>query len=141
MAHRPMTPFLRNVLRIDAVLSGLTALVMLADAEPLAEWTGLPAGTLRSVGAMLIPWTGLLAWLASRATVPTAAVAAVIVLNIDWAIGCALAAFGIIGSPQGMGTAMLAAQALGTLVLADLEWLGLRRAGRPATMRAGALAS
>lgn len=140
MAQRPMTPFLRNVLRIDAVLSGLTALVMLADAEPLAEWTGLPAGTLRSLGAMLIPWTGLLAWLAGRATVPAAAIAAVIVLNIDWAIGCALAAFGIVGSPQGIGTAVLAVQALGTLVMADLEWLGLRRAGKTAVIGAGALA-
>lgn len=66
MTHRTMTPFLRKVLRADAALSGLTALVLVAEAAPLAEWTGLPATALRGIGLGLIPLAGLLAWLARR---------------------------------------------------------------------------
>jgi hypothetical protein len=130
MSHRTMTPFLRNVLRTDAVLSGITALVLMADAGPLAGITGLPAGVLQAVGAALVPWTALLAWLSSRPIAPTALVATVIGLNFVWTLDCALAAFGVIGSPSAFGVAVLAVQAIGTVVVAELEWLGLRRAGR-----------
>lgn len=140
MTHRTMTPFLRNVLRIDAALSGLTALALMADAEPLAAWTGLPAVALQGIGVALVPWVGLLAWLASRASVPGVAIGTVIALNFVWALDCALAAFGIVGSPQGLGMAVLAIQAVGTVVLAELEWVGLRRASAVASASVGAWA-
>lgn len=135
MSHRTMTPFLRNLLRVDAALSGLTALVLMADSEPLAAWTGMPAGVVQGIGAALVPWTALLAWLASRAVVPAAAIGTVIALNFVWALDCALAAFGVLGAPNGLGIAMLAVQAVGTALLAELEWMGLRRAGRAASSR------
>lgn len=128
MTHRTMTPFLRNVLRIDAALSAATALALMADAEPLAAWTGLPATGLQGIGLALVPWAGLLAWLASRPSVPGAAIGTVIALNFVWALDCALAAFGVVGSPQGLGVAVLVVLAVGTVVLAELEWMGLRRA-------------
>jgi hypothetical protein len=136
MSHRTMTPFLRNVLRVDAALSGLTALVLMADAGPLAAWTGLPAVLVQGIGVALVPWTALLAWLASRAVVPAAAIGSVIALNFVWALDCALAAFGVLGAPNGLGIAVLAVQAVGTVVLAELEWMGLRRAGRAASSKA-----
>ncbi|HJV69979.1 hypothetical protein [Ideonella sp.] len=140
MTHRTMTPFLRNVLRIDAALSGATALALMADAEPLAAWTGLPAAALQGIGVALVPWVGLLAWLAGRASVPGAAIGTVIALNFVWALDCALAAFGIVGSPQGLGVAVLAMQAVGTVVLAELEWVGLRRASAVVSPGVGAWA-
>ncbi|MGM9489482.1 hypothetical protein [Ideonella sp. YS5] len=135
MSHRTMTPFLRNVLRADALLSGLTALALMADAEPLAAWTGLPAGALRGIGFALVPWAALLAWLASRGVFPAAAISTVVALNFVWALDCALAAFGVIGSPTGVGFAVLAVQAVGTVVIAELEWVGLRRTARAAASR------
>lgn len=140
MSHRTMTPFLRNVLRVDAVLSGLTGLALMADAEPLAAWIGLPAGALRGIGVALVPWTALLAWLASRAVVPGAAVGTVIALNFVWALDCVLAAFGVFGAPAGPGVALLIVQAVGTVLLAELEWMGLRRAGAAHASR-GAVAA
>jgi hypothetical protein len=137
MSHRTMTPMLRNVLRVDAALSGLTALALMADSQPLSAMTGLPEGALRGIGVALVPWTALLAWLASRAVFPSAALVTVIALNFVWALDCALAAFGVVGSPAGLGIAVLAIQAIGTVVLAELEWIGLRRASRTATSRAG----
>ena len=141
MSHRTLTPFLRNVLRVDASLSGLTALALMADAEPLSAMTGLPSGALRGIGVALVPWTALLAWLASRAVVPTSGIGAVIALNFVWALDCALAAFGVVGSPGGTGVALLIVQAVGTVVLAELEWMGLRRAARAAHASRGALAA
>jgi hypothetical protein len=133
MSHRTMTPMLRNVLRVDAVLSGLTALALVADAEPLSAMTGLPAGALRAIGMALVPWTALLAWLASRSVFPSAALVTVIALNFVWALDCALAAFGVVGSPAGLGVAVLTLQAVGTVMLAEFEWIGLRRASRTTT--------
>jgi hypothetical protein len=134
MSHLAMTPFLRRVLRVDAVLSALTAAVMLVDAEPLAAWTGLPAGLVQGLGAALVPWAALLAWLGSRATVARAAIGAVVALNFLWVLDCALLAFGAFGSPQGLGIAVAAVQAAGTFVIAELEWMGLKRAPSAASV-------
>ncbi|HEX5684187.1 MAG TPA: hypothetical protein VFY73_09135 [Ideonella sp.] len=130
MSRLTMTPFLRNVLRVDAVLSGLTALALMADADQLAAWTGLPAAVLTGIGVALLPWTALLAWLSGRTLVATAAVGAVVALNFVWMLDCAMAAFGAFGSPLGLGIAMLTVQAVGTFVIAELEWIGMRRASR-----------
>lgn len=128
MSRLTMTPFLRRVLWVDAVLSALTAAVMLADAEPLATWTGLPAGLVQGLGAALLPWVALLAWLGSRTGVARGAIGVVIALNFLWVLDCTLLAFGAFGAPQGLGIAVAAVQAVGTFVIAELEWLGLKRA-------------
>lgn len=128
MPSTTMTPFLARVLCIDAALSALTALALLADAEPLSAWLGLPAGALRALGALLVPWVALLAWLGTRRVVHRPAVAAVVALNFLWVLNCALGAFGMLAAPQGPGVAILAVQAIGTFVIAELEWVGLRRA-------------
>jgi hypothetical protein len=128
MSRLTMTPFLRRVLHVDAVLSAVTAAVMLADAEPLSAWTGLPAGLVQVLGVALLPWAALLAWLGSRAVVARGAIGAVVALNFLWVLDCTLLAFGAFGTPQGLGIAVAAVQAVGTFVIAELEWLGLKRA-------------
>jgi hypothetical protein len=139
MSRIPMTPFLRRVLLIDAGLSGLTALVMLFDAEPLAAWAGLPAGLVQAIGAALVPWAALLGWLGTRAALPRAAIGAVVALNFVWVLDCVLLALGAFGEPLAAGVAVAMVQAVGTFVIAELEWLGVRRAaGQPAL--GGALA-
>lgn len=134
----PMVHFLRRVLRVDAVLSALTGLAMLVDAQALSPLIGLPAGWLQVIGVALLPWAGALAWLAGRSEVPHAFITAVIALNALWVLDCALAAAGVFASPRGLGVELLIVQAIGTLVLADLEWIGLRRA-RSAMPARGAL--
>lgn len=130
MSRFTVTPFLRRVLRVDAVLSGLTALALVADAEPLAAWTGLPAGLLQATGLALVPWTAALAWMGGRESLPVAALGTVIALNFVWVLDTALVAFGVLGAAQTAGVAVAAVQAVGTLVLAELEWWGLKRAPR-----------
>lgn len=137
MSRLTMTPFLRNVLRVDAVLSALTALAMMADAEPLSAWTGLPAAALTALGAALVPWAALLGWLSSRDKVANVAVGAVVALNFVWVVDCGLAAFGAFSVPQGLGVVLLGVQAFGTFVIAELEWMAMRRAARHAPAHGG----
>lgn len=130
-----MTPFLRSVLRVDAVLSALTAAAMLLDTERLAGWAGLPPGLVLAVGAGLVPWAALLAWLAGRGAVARAAIGAVVALNFLWVLDCALVAFGVFGAPHGPGIAVAVVQAVGAFVVTELEWLGLKRAPLVPAMR------
>ena len=119
--------FLRQVLKADALLSAATAAAMTLGATVLAPITGLPASLLIVVGLALIPWVAFLLWVATRPAVPAAAVWAVIVLNLVWVVDCALVAFGLAFAPTTWGVGFAAVNALGTLLLADLEYIGLRR--------------
>ena len=122
--------FLRQVLKADALLSAATAAAMTLGASVMAPITGLPASLLVVVGLALIPWVAFLLWVATRHTVPVAAVWAVIVLNLVWVVDCVLVAFGVGFTPTTWGAAFAGANALGTLLLADLEYIGLRRSAQ-----------
>lgn len=124
------SPFLRNALRADAAISSVAGLAMLLGSGPLAAWTGLPAGLLLGAGLAMIPFVALVAWLSTRETVAPGLVWAVIAMNVVWAIDCAWAALGAGLAPTAFGIAFLAAQAVTVLVLAELEFTGLRRAPR-----------
>jgi len=124
--------FLRQVLKADALLSAATAAAMLLGAAVLAPITGLPASLLSVVGLGLIPWVAFLLWVATRPTVPAASVWLVIVLNLVWVVDCALVAFGVGFKPTAWGVGFAVANALGTLLLADLEYVGLRRSAHAA---------
>jgi hypothetical protein len=117
--------FLRRTLLADAATcAGIGALVSVTSV-PLERLTGLPAWLLITAGFALLPYAALLAWTASRGTIPRAAVWAAICLNIAWAAGCALlAAFGF--DPTLFGVAFLAVQILTVSVFAALEFTGLR---------------
>jgi hypothetical protein len=52
-----------------------------------------------------------------------------VVLNVVWALDCA--AVGATMAPNTLGVGFLAAQALTTLVLAELQFVGLRRSVAP----------
>ena len=119
--------FLRQVLKLDALLSAATASALILGAAVLAQMTGLPVNLLIVVGLGLIPWVAFLLWVATRPTVPVAAVWVVIVLNLVWVVDCALVAFGVGFTPTAWGVGFATANALGTLLLADLEYVGLRR--------------
>ena len=127
------SPFLRKTLRADALISAASGAVMVFGADPLAALTGLPATLLLVAGLSLIPFVAFVAWLSGRPTVPATWVWAVIVLNIVWAVDCAWVGFAADLAPTGFGLSFLALQAAAVLVLAELEFTGLRRTGSPAT--------
>ena len=119
--------FLRRELLADALGTTATAAAMLLVTADLQAWLGLPAGLLTATGLALFPYVAYLLWLATRAAAPSAAVWLPIGLNIMWAADCALAMFFGGASPTPLGEAVLGMQVLASLVLAELEFIGLRK--------------
>lgn len=127
--NRPLVPsrFLRTVLWLDAAASALSALPMLAATAWLAGLTGLGSELLWLAGLALVPYVAYLAWLATRRSVPSAALWLPILLNVLWALDCALLGFGAEPRPSTLGVAFLALQGIAVLAFAALQWSGLRR--------------
>ncbi len=74
--------FLRRVLFADAAVSAAVGLLMALGATPLAPLLGLSSQLLVIAGLALLPYAAYLVWLATRRTVPRAAVWLPIVLNV-----------------------------------------------------------
>lgn len=123
-----VTPFLRNVLNIDALVSGAAALVMIVGAPFVAPLTGLPSGLLVGAGLVLVPWVVALVMLARRQTLARLAMIDVIAVNALWVA----ASFGLLASgyiaPNWLGVAFVSAQAITVAILAELQFIGMRRA-------------
>ncbi|MBX7201341.1 MAG: hypothetical protein K1X51_18390 [Rhodospirillaceae bacterium] len=128
MSTAPVTPFLRLALSLDAAVSGVTALLMAAGATLLAGWTHLPEALLSWVGLGLLPYVAIVAWMATRATLPRAAVWVVIACNALYAADCVWMLVSGFGSPNTLGQAFVAVQAVAVAVFAELQWMALRRA-------------
>ena len=122
------TTFLRRVLIADAAASAATGLLMLSAADPLEQWLALPAGLLRTAGASLLPFAAIVAWLGLRETISRAGVWEVIALNMIWVVDSVALLFTSWVQPALLGYAFVAAQAAAVAVLAELEYVGLRRA-------------
>lgn len=125
--------FLRAVIGADAAACGLMGAAFAFDAGLLAGPLGLSPAFMQPVGWFLLPYAALLAFLASRPALPRAVVWALVGFNILWAVESAgVLALGWI-QPAPLGVAFTLAQAAAALVVADLEYLVLRRAARTAT--------
>jgi hypothetical protein len=117
---------LRYTLIADAVASGAMALLMIAAAGPLAGLLGLPQQLLTIAGIILVPWTAMVAYLATRAEPSAGSVWAVILINLAWVAGSAVVLFGGVVSPTLLGYVFIAAQAIVVLTFADFQFFGLR---------------
>jgi uncharacterized protein YjeT (DUF2065 family) len=124
---------LRRALLADAVFSGVAGLVLTAGASSLATLLQLPDALLRETGLFLIAYTILVGWLASRAAAPKALILLVIAGNAAWTVGSIALLFSGLVSPNVLGEIFVAAQAVGTGVFAELQYMGLRRSGGEVT--------
>ena len=129
--------FLSRVMWADATSCAATGALQLAFGGVLAEWTGLPAALLTSTGVFLVVYALAAAWIASRATPPRTLIGLVAVGNLGWAVGCVVLLASALVAPTLPGQAWVGAQALVVLVLADLQWAGLRGA-QPRAVAVGA---
>jgi hypothetical protein len=122
---------LRLALRLDAAASGALGLLSLAAAPALDELLGAPRAVLWPIGLFLVAYAAALWVAASRTRVSRPFVWAVIVGNALWVV--ASVAVVVIGpfALTGLGVAFVLAQAAAVALLADLQFLGLRR-DRPA---------
>jgi hypothetical protein len=125
--------FLRRALLADAIFSGTGALAMAPGASMLAALLDLPETLLLETGLFLFAYAALVAWLGTRASVPKLLVAIVIAGNAVWTIGSIALLFSGSVSPNLLGELFVVAQAIGTGVLAELQYIGLRRSGSTVT--------
>jgi hypothetical protein len=132
------SPLLRLALKLDALVTGANALAYLAAFALLDSWLGVPAGFLVAIGAFLAVFAGLVYALATRPSMPRAAVVAVIEANLLWAAGSVLALALDWFSPTLGGQVVIAVQAAGVVGFAALQYLALTRAARPAPRVPGA---
>jgi hypothetical protein len=127
MTSSRATTFLRRVLFVDAASCAVMGALLLFAAQLLADALALPAVLLREAGVVLLPFAAFVAWIATRTTMSRAAVWTVIALNALWVIeSVALLMTGRV-APNFMGYAFVLMQAAIVAVLAELEYMGLRR--------------
>lgn len=127
MHDRTPSSFVRRALLADAVISGVTGVLLTLGAGVAAPLFGLPPGLLLGVGLFCAGYGGALAWLAHTPALSRTAVLTVVVGNLLWV--AASVTFMLVG-PAGittLGLAFVGAQAAVVAVLAELQWTGLRR--------------
>ncbi len=125
--------FLRRILTFDAATCAAMGLGLTLGAGSLARFLELPAGLLREAGILLLPFAALLVWTAKRDRIRPGLVWAIVGANAAWAIASAALLLGGILTPNALGVAFVAGQAVAVAIIAEVEALALRRA-RAATV-------
>ena len=124
----PLSLFLRRVLLFDAATCLLTGTVMLAASGTVERLLAIPAQLSSALAVVLLAFGVAVAWVGTRRHLLRPAVWAIVTLNALWAIESVLAlAFGWL-EPNALGHAFIIGQAIAVAVIAELQFLGLRRA-------------
>jgi hypothetical protein len=121
--------FLRRAILADAIFSGASALLLTFGAGALAPWLNLPEALLRETGLFLIAYAALVGWLGTRQSLPKALVMIVIAGNAAWTIASIALLFSGAVTPNLLGEAAIAIQAIAVGAFAELQYIGLRRSG------------
>lgn len=119
--------FLRRVLWLDAATGVATGLLQYAFADALAPLLGLPAKLLLGAGVALGGFVLGIAWIATRPAIPAGAVWVLIAANALWVLGCLGLLASSLVAPTVFGVSFLISQAVTVGVLAELEWMGVRK--------------
>jgi hypothetical protein len=122
------SPLLRRAIQADAIFSGLSAVLLTFGAGEFAPLLNLPEALLRETGLFLIGYAALVGWLGTRPTMPIL-VTIVIAGNAAWTLASIALLFSAAVSPNLLGEAAIAMQAMMVGVLAELQFIGLRRSG------------
>jgi hypothetical protein len=124
-----MTPslFLRRALQADAIFSGIGALMFSLGASVLARLCNLPEPLLRETGLFLVAYAAFVGWLSFRETMPRIFVGVVVIGNAAWTVASIALLFSGAVTPNLSGEALVAAQAIVVGLLAELQFIGLRR--------------
>lgn len=123
---------LRRAIVGDAVITGAMAVLLVAAAGILSPMLNLPEALLRETGIFLIVYAALVGFLGSRALMPKLAVCLVIGANALWTVDSIALLFTGWVQPNALGQAFVVAQAVAVAVIAELQFIGLKRSETPA---------
>jgi hypothetical protein len=121
--------FLRRAIQADAIFSGVSAMMLTLGAAMLAPLLNLPETLLRETGLFLIAYAALVGWLGTRQSLPKALVMVVIAGNAAWTLASIALLFSDAVTPNLLGEAAIAMQAIVVGALAELQYIGWRRSG------------
>ena len=119
--------FLRNVLLADSASCLATGALQVVFTGALADLLRLPPMLLQATGWFLLAYAALVGFVALRTPVPRALVWLFVAGNFGWAAACIALLAAAPFSPTVLGEAWVIAQAVTVVVLAELQWTGLRR--------------
>jgi hypothetical protein len=119
--------FLRRAIQADAIFSGVSAVLLTFGAGEFAPLLNLPEALLRETALFLIAYTALVGWLGTRQSMPRALMAIVIAGNAAWTLASIALLFSGAVTPNLLGEAAIAMQAIVVGALAELQYIGLRR--------------
>jgi hypothetical protein len=125
--------FLRRAILADAIFSGVSAVLLTFGAGALAPLLNLPEPLLLETGLFLIAYAALVGWLGTRQSMPKALVMIVIAGNAAWTLASIALLFSGAVTPNLLGEAFVAAQAIVVGALAELQYIGLRRSSGAVT--------
>lgn len=121
---------------VDAASSAVLEALLTAAAPTLQDMLGLPVPLLRPAGMVLLPSAAFVAFVAMRPTIWRGGIWTVIAGNVLW-VGDSV---GVLISSQlqrtPLGTGFVIAQALFVALLAELEFIAIRKMGALMTARA-----
>jgi len=127
---RPADRFLRVALRVDSIASALSGLAFLGTQEMFENLYGLPPAVTVPTGVFLLVFAAGV-WLASSPrTLNPKAVIAVIALNIIWVAATIVTLAAGLLPLTALGVGFAIVQAAAVAVIAELEFIGLRKIGK-----------
>jgi hypothetical protein len=128
MMRTPLSPFLQRVLWFDAATCLVTGAVFFTAGATVEQLLAIPAPLARALAVVLLAFGAFVAWVGTRRELIRPAVWAIVVVNALWAAESVLALlFGWL-QPNSLGQWFVIAQALAVAVIAELQFIGLRRA-------------
>jgi hypothetical protein len=128
MMRTPLSPFLQRVLWFDAATCLITGTVFLTASATVEQLLAIPAPLARALAVVLLTFGAFVAWVGTRRELIRPAVRAIVVVNALWAVESVLAlVFGWL-QPNSLGQWFVIAQAVAVAVIAELQFIGLRRA-------------
>jgi len=131
------TQFLRNVLRLDALTCLTTGVLSVAASSALGGSFGLSTGLLQGSGVALLLVGAFILFAARNVPALRWPVWIVVLGNAGWVLASVLLLISGIERPTGVGTAYVIGQAVIVAVLAELEYVGLRKTAGVAPIVAG----
>jgi hypothetical protein len=132
VANTDRTGLLRLALKLDALASGAMGALILAGmgaaGQVVTELVGVPSGLMWGLGGFLVAYAAGVWLVGAPASINRTAAWSVVGLNLLWVIeSVALVVLGWLPLTS-IGVALVLVQAVAVLLLAGLQWLGLRRA-------------
>jgi hypothetical protein len=121
------SPLLRRALLTDATLTAFTGLALAFAGGPLGALLSLPPTLLTVSGLILIPFALFVGWLGTRHRISRPLVLAAIALNVLWTFDSVILLFTGWVEPNALGEIFTIGQAVIVAILAQAEFLGLRR--------------